>query len=65
MTTKHFMSLEISEECGYCYTVSYFLSVYLFTPFHGQSNSNLQAYVVESALTDVSFSSILLSSVPW
>lgn len=65
MTTKHFMSLEISEECGYYYTVSYFLSLYLFTPFHGQSKSNLQAYVVESALTDVSFSSILLSSVPW
>lgn len=43
MAAKHFLSLEISEECGYCYTVSYFLSVCLFTPFHGQSNSNLQA----------------------
>lgn len=55
MAAKHFLSLEISEECGYCYTVSYFLSVHLFTPFHAQSNSNLQAYVVESALTDVGF----------
>lgn len=46
-TTKHFLSREISEECGYCYTVGYFLSAHLFTPFHGGSKSNLQAHVVE------------------
>lgn len=64
-TTKHFLSLEISEECGYCYTVGDFLSVYLVTLFYGQSKSFFFRLVVELSLMDVAFSLILLSSVAW